>query len=105
MKVNGREILLRRKFIIQVDSAAEFIREKTDQKAVVFIEEIEELIYEKIPLFPFSHPEFLRKPTKEKVYRKAVFRKKWNIIYKVSETTIVFVYFYHSSRNPENLDV
>lgn len=104
MKVNGREILIRRKFTRQVDAAAKYLHENTSQKADEFVEELEELIREKIPKFPFSHPEFSKKPTKDKVYRRAIFRKKWNVVYKVSETTIVFGFFYHSSRDVDKLD-
>lgn len=105
MKVNGREILLRRKFIRQVDSAADYLRKMGNQKAEDFVDGLEELIFEKIPNFPFSHPEFDKKPTPEKIYRRAIFKQNWKVVYAVSETTIVYIFFYHSSRDIDSLEI
>ena len=75
------------------------------QNEVNFIKELNTMVFVTIPKRPFSFQEFAKKPTTAKVYRKALFKKKWNIIYKVETNRLVFLYIYHSSQNVNRLKI
>ncbi len=75
------------------------------QGAEQFLAELEQLVFDKIPKQPTAFPEFQKKPTKAKVYRKALCRKKWNVIYKIEPKRILFIYIYHSSRNIDRIKI
>jgi hypothetical protein len=49
--------------------------------------------------------EYPEKQTPEKMYRRAVFRRTYLVIYKVTVTEITFLVVYHASRNPDSIEV
>ncbi len=105
MIVNGREIIFKTRFLKEVNSISNYLLQHTQQGTEQFLAELEQLVFDKIPKQPTAFPEFQKKPTKAKVYRKALCRKKWNVIYKIEPKRILFIYIYHSSRNIDRIKI
>ena len=105
MRVNGREIIFRNEFVDKFKEISAYIGEKSILNEVNFIKELNIMVFVTIPKRPFSFQEFAKKPTASKVYRRSLFKKKWNIIYKVETTRLVFLYIYHSSQNVNKIKV
>ncbi len=91
------------RFIREFKAIRNYIRGHTVLGAEKFASELENLVLKKIPSQPFSFPEFKKKPTTAKVYRKAIFKKKWNVIYKVEPNRIVYIAIYYSRRNVDRM--
>lgn len=52
---------------------------------------------------PFAFPEYMGKPTPTHSYRRAVFRKKYALYYRVTEDALIFLQFYHTRQNPGSI--
>ena len=96
---------MRRDFIDKFKEISAYIRQHSTQNEVNFVKELNTMVFVTIPKRPFSFQEFKHKPTVAKVYRRALLKKKWNIIYKVESTRIVFIFIYHSSQNVNRLKI
>lgn len=58
-----------------------------------------------IERMPFMFQEYPYKLTDDKIYRKAIFESQYAIIYKVLDDEIIIVKIYHTSRNPDNIQI
>jgi hypothetical protein len=103
MKVNGREIQFHTYFLSNVKQVRSYIRKHSNQSANDFVVDLNEFVFKYIPMQPFAHPEFQLMKTYGKVVRKAIFRKKWNVIYKIGNAELLFVALFHSKRNAKKL--
>ncbi len=104
MLINGRKILFHKDFVVEVRRIQKYLRQFSSQSAIKFVVNLDKLIFEKIALRPTSFPEFKYKRTPNKIFRRAIYKKKYVVVYKLESTKITLVFIYHSSRNPENLD-
>jgi plasmid stabilization system protein ParE len=52
---------------------------------------------------PMRHPECKELPTKSKIYRNAIYNKKYRIIYKVTSSEVVILGIIHTSRSPSEI--
>ena len=103
MKINGRELLFMPEFDVALEDMREYLGQFGKQPLKTFMVELNQLITDRIPNHPESFPEYKRKLTQSKQYRRALFKKKYYIIYKIESTSITYIYLYHSSRNPDNI--
>ena len=58
-----------------------------------------------IERMPFMFQEYPYKITEDKIYRRAIFEAQYVIIYKVVVDKIFILKIYHTSRNPNNIQV
>jgi plasmid stabilization system protein ParE len=52
---------------------------------------------------PFRYPECKELPTKAKIYRSALYQKKYRIVYRVAYDEVVILGIIHTSRNPSEI--
>lgn len=105
MKINGRDILFKPNFIAELEEIKEYLGQFGNQPLQNFLTELEYLLTDRIPNYPESYPEYKKKLTPQKEYRRALFKKKYYVIYRVDSTTIDYILIYHSSRNPDNISI
>jgi addiction module RelE/StbE family toxin len=92
-------ILFRPKFVKDLKVVFDYLDNQSVWVAENFMEQLEEMVYQKIPKQPFLYQEFSKMPSVGKVYRRATFNKKWYIVYKVEPTQITYITIFHSSRD------
>lgn len=80
----------------------EYISQQSIQK---FLTDLNDFIIEKIAPYPESHTEYRWKQTPERMYRRAIFKKKYYIVYKVSPESIDFLIFVYAKRDLANLSI
>lgn len=69
------------------------------------VDDLEAFINEKIAPRPESHMEFKYKRTPDKSFRRAIFRKKYYVIYKVYDERIEFRLFISSKRDLTQISI
>lgn len=52
---------------------------------------------------PMRYPECKELPTKSKIYRNAIYAKKYRIIFKVTSSEVVILGIIHTSRSPSEI--
>lgn len=105
MIVEGREVVLTNLFISQLAAIQEFFNEINPKQGRKLSTDLINFITDVIPLNPYMFVEYSGKPTPEHAYRRAVYQKNYIIIYKVTDRQITFLLIYHSSRNPDSIDL
>lgn len=103
MKINGRELIFMPEFDVALEDMSEYLGQFGEQPLRTFLKELQKLLTDRIPNHPESFPEYKRKLTQKKQYRRALFKKKYYIIYRIDANAITYIYLYHSSRNPDNI--
>ena len=105
MIVEGREIVLTNLFITQLAAIQEYISETNPKEGRKLSSYLINYITDTIPLNPYMFIEYSGKLTPEHSYRRAVYKKSYVIIYKVTDVQIKFLAIYHASRNPHSIDL
>lgn len=105
MIINERTIDFREEFMDEVLEVQLFSDSKIKAKGRKFVSEMLDFAMETIATMPFAFPEYIAKPTVDKIYRRAVFQRNYIIIYKVLSNRIEFIKFHHSSRNPDSVEL
>jgi hypothetical protein len=90
-------------FAKELGTITKYIHELSPQACQDFLLELNQLVYVKIPPQPFRYPEFSILRTQAKVFRKAIFKKKWNVVYKVEPNRLLFISIFHSSRDSSKM--
>ena len=105
MEINGREVIITEKFQHSLFAIKQYIRQDSEQHAEWFVAGVYSFVERVIAPLPEAFPEYQGKPTIRRIYRKAVFKKKYIIIYKVLKSKIEVLLIYHGSRNPRSIKV
>ena len=92
-------IVFKPRFLKELTGTLQYISEHSLYAKDKFVDDLMIMISKKIPQQPFLYPEFQKMPTIGKVFRKAIFKKKWNVIYKVETSKLIFISIFHSSRD------
>ena len=92
-------ILFRPRFVRDLRAIIEYLDEHSTFASEIFLEELDVVLYEKIPKQPLRFQEFSKMPTVGKVFRRATFKKKWFVVYKVESNQITYISIFHSSRD------
>ncbi|MBK8564807.1 MAG: hypothetical protein IPN76_16090 [Saprospiraceae bacterium] len=93
------QIIFKPRFVTELNGTLTYISEHSLYAREKFLDDLMILISKKIPPQPFLYPEFSKMRTTAKVFRRALFKKKWNVVYKVEPDRLLFISIFHSSRN------
>jgi hypothetical protein len=74
-------------------------------KGPEFALELEDFILTKIITYPTHYPEWKWKRTKDKLYRRAIFRKKYVLVFKYFPNQVEMLAIYHQSRDASKIEV
>jgi plasmid stabilization system protein ParE len=105
MIIAGREITLTDYFLAQLAEIQMYISEESPLRGRQLTTDLFDFLTDTIAPNPFMFVEYLGKSTVEKLYRRAVFRKNYIVIYKVTDSEILFLTVHHASRNPDSIDL
>jgi plasmid stabilization system protein ParE len=106
MVVNGWAIVVKPSFLKQLKVIRDYIAEKySPEDAKKFVLACGDFIIEKIPYFPEGFPEYKWRKSKGKKYRRAIFRKKYFIVFQVLPGKITILAIYYARRDPKNISI
>ncbi len=92
------------RFIRDLKAVRNWLEENAAQgKGVQFVLELDEFISHKIAPYPTHFMEWPLKITPQKLYRKAMFKKKYVLVFKYIGNSLEFILIYHQKRNPASL--
>lgn len=99
MKINKRDLIFRPGFDEGLSDIYDYLAEFSDRSAKSFVKELWELCTNRIANYPESFPEFKLKKTPGKIYRKAIYRKNYYVIYKLEAKRILFLAIFYARRD------
>ena len=105
MTVNGRTVILTELFMTQLAEIQTYISEQSLNRGRQLTTNLVNFLLDTVAPNPFIFIEYAGKQTPEKIYRRAIFQRNYIIIYKVTETEIIFLVVYHASRNPDSISL
>ena len=83
---NERQLLYADEFYESLDSVLDYLSPYVSYEYTrKFLSDLDDFILKRVLTWPESHTEFKYKRTPDRSFRRAVFRKKYYIIYKVSD--------------------
>ncbi len=104
MNVN-RNVIFREEFLDELLEIQEYLEGESLGKGKKFISRIYDFMMDTIERMPFMFQEYQYKLTENKIYRRAIFESQYVIVYKVLDDEIFILKIYHTSRNPNNLQI
>ncbi len=99
MIVNGRTVELKENFTTQLAAIQEYFSQYDPMKSRELTTNIANYTLDVIAPNPYIFAEYMGKPTPEKMYRRAIFERKYVIFYKVTDEQITF-YSQDCKRSP-----
>jgi plasmid stabilization system protein ParE len=90
MEKRQRAVIILPRFIESVNHFQDYIFESSPQNAVAFADDLFSEI-EFISQFPFIYKEFKYLKTKQKLYRYKIYKSNFFIVFKLTETSIIFI--------------
>lgn len=105
MIINGRTVQLKENFTAQLATIQEYINQYDPKKARELTTDIASFALDVIAPNPYIFVEYQLRPTPEKKYRRAVFKRKYIIVYKVTDEKVTFLAVYHTSQNHGSIDL
>jgi hypothetical protein len=90
MEKRQRAVIILSRFIESVNHFQDYIFESSPQNAVAFADDLFSEI-EFINQFPFIYKEFKYLKTKQKLYRYKIYKNNFFIVFKLTETSIIFI--------------
>lgn len=106
MNGDERKLVFKPRFYATIDEVLDFLQEYNSENYIEnFLTELNDFIIDKVVPYPESHTEYRWKRTPERMYRRAIFRKKYYIVYKVTSESISFLVFVSSKRDLPNLPI
>ena len=101
MIIDGRTVQLKESFTAQLAIIQEYISQYEPRKGRELTTGIANYALDVIAPNPYTFAEYGLRPTPEKMYRRAVYKRKYIIVYKVTDEQITFLAVYHTSQNPD----
>ncbi len=99
---NDRETRYTEEFENHFNEIIKYLLEKSPKTASTFAQELKlQLI--KIEKNPTANPPELLLPSKQNWFRFAIIKKKWKVIFKVTNKLLFFLGIIHTSRNPSKI--
>jgi len=86
----------------QFDETFQFIQQDSSQNAEKFAQQLNEKL-EKIEEHPTAFSPEPNLPTKKNWYRFAIVMRRWKVIYKVTNSMLVFLGIVHTARHPDEI--
>ena len=99
---NNRKISYKEKFEDHFDDIIKYLTEKSPQTAKEFAQEVKDKL-NKIENTPTANPIEPSLPSKQKWFRFAIVKKRWKIIFKVTNKVLIFLGIVHTSRHPKEI--
>jgi len=96
MSDNARQLLFADEFYESLDDKSRY---ESDKHIRSFLTDLDYFIPKKILPWPESHTEYKYKRTPNRHFRRAIFRKKYYIIYKVSDEYVEIILIISSKRD------
>lgn len=100
MTVNGWELIYKHHFLTELAAIQQFIGSFSAQRGRKLTSGIMQFTIERIPMNPYTFVEYAVMKTPEAVYRRAVYKQNYVIIYKIEGTQLFFPDVYHARRDP-----
>lgn len=98
-------VVFSQQFTSDLDAVLDWLNDHCAAASVKFITELHDIIQTEIAARPESFMEYPWKKTPDKRYRRAIFKKKWYIVFKIVGQQVELLVFYHASRNPEKVQI
>ena len=105
MIVSGRTIVFKPTFIETLDEILTYLAGYSPRYVQQFTQDLDDLIKNRIAHFPEASPEYKWKRTPQRLYRRAIFKKHYHVIYKIHPQTIEFVVILYSRRDLSKIEV
>ena len=103
MMIDGRTVYFKESFTTQLALIQEYASQFSPKKARQLTTAIATHALDVIAVNPFIFAEYPGRPTPEKAYRRAIYKRRYVIIYKVTANQINFLVIYHTSQNPDTV--
>ncbi|AUD03414.1 type II toxin-antitoxin system RelE/ParE family toxin [Spirosoma pollinicola] len=91
-------------FLEQVALIQEYTSQFSEKRGRQLTSALMNFVADRIPLNPYAFIEYEVLKTPDGSYRRAVFKNNYAIIYRIDESTLIFLDVYHTSRNKGSLD-
>ncbi len=106
MNGNERQLLFADEFYESLDGILDYISPYVSSKYIrEFLTDLDYFIPKKILPWPESHTEYKYKRTPDRSFRRAIFRKKYYIIYKVSDEYVEILLIVSSKRDLTKISI
>ncbi|MCU0354025.1 MAG: type II toxin-antitoxin system RelE/ParE family toxin [Cytophagales bacterium] len=103
MTVSGKEPVFKQSFLDALYEIQQYLESVKPKKGHHFVDDLFDFCFDTIVNHPFAGRECEWKATPDKAYRRAVFKKDYLVVYKVTDTQVILLLIYHTSRDPSNL--
>ena len=100
---SGRAVTLSDKFVGELALAEKYVGRLSAGRGRKFVSDVFVFLFETLAPLPLAFPAYAYPTAPDVTLRRAVFRKKYVIIYEVTEFEVSFVYFHHTSRSTPDL--
>jgi len=106
MVINGWAIVAKPTFLKQLKAIRDYITEKYEPgDAKKFVLDCGDFIQQKIPYSPEGFPAYKWRKSKDKRYRRAIFRKNYYIVFQVLPGRIEILAIFYARRDPKNISI
>jgi plasmid stabilization system protein ParE len=96
------KIIVSKSFVEMLKEQYEYIKDDSPKNADTFKNGISPLI-DKISQNPEAYPPVKQLPTKRNLYRFALYKRNWKVVFKNLKSTLIFLGFFHKKQNPEKI--
>jgi plasmid stabilization system protein ParE len=103
--IQNYKVIFREEFLDELLEIQQYLEGESLGRGKKFISRIYDFMMDTIERMPFMFQEYPYKITEDKIYRRAIFEAQYVIIYKVVVDEIFILKIYHTSRNPNNIQV
>jgi plasmid stabilization system protein ParE len=105
MIIDGRAVHFKESFTTQLALIQEYTTQYSPKKVRQLTTNIANYALDVIAANPYIFAEYNGRVTPEKSYRRAIYKQKYVIIYRVTTDQIVFLVIYHASQNPDSVSL
>lgn len=105
MIIDGRSVNLTELFYRKAADIQAYLSENDPAFARRFTTGIFDFISDVIAPNPYVFAEYLPRQTPEKMFRRAVYKRTYIIIYKVTDTDLDVMTIFHTSQNPDSISL
>lgn len=100
-----RDVNFRQKFLDELFAIQEYLNFYGGNKSKHFMETVIDFTVDVIVQNPFAFPECYFLKTTTQAYRRAIFRKEYAIVYKVTHQLVDILTIYHTSRDDKQIKI
>ncbi|AQG79964.1 type II toxin-antitoxin system RelE/ParE family toxin [Spirosoma montaniterrae] len=101
MTVNNWELLYSDNFLEELAAIQQYVSQFSSVRARKLTSGIMSFTVNKIPLNPHAYVEYTIMKTPDAIYRRALYKHDYAIVYKIQMDSLLFLDVYHTSRNKD----